>query len=132
MTTTNCYWPIRGILLLKAPPWLNNCHHQRVPQILLIISILFLLPPAPSSSAITLLGTVNILWASNAILHQFLQYKSPTIALTPRENNPTHYSIPSTFPTSPTYHTSSAIRTPSSGTSHTPLYTHHIPIPTYT
>ena len=44
---------------------------------------------------------------SNAILHRFQQYKSPTRFLTPREYNPAHYFIPSASPTTPTYHNSS-------------------------
>ena len=141
MTTTTYYWPIGGVLPpLKASPWLNNHHHQRVHHIHLIVSILFLLPPAPSSFTITLLGTFDILAHHNTSPPLLPQHFSPpisTIKITnhcshPRRNNPTHYFILSTFPTSPTYHTSSTIWTPSSCNSRTPLYTHHIPIPTYT
>ncbi len=137
MITTNRYHHTRGFPPIAAPPWLYNLYHQSILIDILIFSIIFAQPFASYSSVTTILGSFHFLAHRDTspplLLHptlfsiNFFNKKLPPIGLHPREYNPTHYFLPSTFPFSPTYHTSSTIRLPSSRANITSFYTHDIP-----
>ena len=138
MITTKQHCHTRGVLPLKAPPWIHNHHHQCILSLFLITYTIFLHQQAPTlfttdffvsiDNSPPLLSNQLLL---NLIFDQTLfptnsknknhqtTHPSPTNILHPITSN--HRPPPPLLST----------WTPCSCPPHTLIYTHTIPIPTY-